>query len=128
MANERLRTVDAGEARELLETARVGHLAYDGAEGVDATPVNFRVDGDRVVVRTADDSALARAERPQRVVMLVTYLERLAQKAWSVKVRGTLSEPPPEALPEVEPAPWTGAPGTVLLEISLDEITGRRVG
>lgn len=125
-----LTTIDADESRALLATARVGHLAYESKRGVDVTPVNFRVSGDAIYVRTAVDGSLAAlAPGPEPVAFVVTYLDRLAQTGWSVKVRGSIRAVDGDVpLSEVDPEPWVGLPTTMLLGLSIDEITGRRVG
>ncbi|MGH1561385.1 pyridoxamine 5'-phosphate oxidase family protein [Mumia sp. DW29H23] len=130
MSNRPLVTLDADETRELLQTARVGHIAYQSTRGLDVTPVNFRLSGDMIFIRTVEAGTLAElAPGPETVAFVVTYLDRLSQTGWSVKIRGTIRQVDEEVeAPDVQPEPWVGYPRTVLLGLSIDEMTGRRVG
>ncbi|KAA1425297.1 pyridoxamine 5'-phosphate oxidase family protein [Mumia zhuanghuii] len=128
MSGKALVTLDDAETRDLLGTARVGHIAYESSRGVDITPVNFRLSGDMIYIRTVEAGTLAElAPGPEQVAFLVTYLDRLAQTGWSVKVRGTIRAVGDADLPDVDPEPWVGFPGTVLLGLAIEELTGRRV-
>ncbi|WP_370617563.1 pyridoxamine 5'-phosphate oxidase family protein [Mumia sp. Pv 4-285] len=129
MSTRSLVTLDVDEARELLMTAGVGHIAYESRRGVDVTPVNYRVDGDTIFIRTVVDGTLAElAPGPETVAFLVTYLDRLSQTGWSVKVRGPIRAVDETSRPPaVDPEPWMGFPGTVLLGLTIEELTGRRV-
>ncbi|QMW66831.1 pyridoxamine 5'-phosphate oxidase family protein [Mumia sp. ZJ1417] len=130
MSSRALVTLDAVETKALLGTARVGHLAYQSHRGLDVTPVNYRLCGDTIYIRTVEDGTLAAlAPGPAAVAFLVTYLDRLSQTGWSVKVRGKISAVDETVeIPDVDPEPWTGLPGTMLLALTIDEMTGRRVG
>ena len=130
MSSKALVTLGPVETKELLGTARVGHLAYQSHRGLDVTPVNYTLCDDTIYIRTVADGTLAAlAPGPEAVAFLVTYLDRLSQTGWSVKVRGTIRAVDEDTeIPDVDPEPWTGLPGTVLLGLSIDEMTGRRVG
>ena len=59
MTDGPLTTLGVDESRELLETARVGHIAYHSRGGLDMTPVNYRLLGDTIFIRTGEMGTLA---------------------------------------------------------------------
>ncbi|MBW9207245.1 pyridoxamine 5'-phosphate oxidase family protein [Mumia sp. zg.B53] len=130
MTNGPLTTLGAEETRELLGTARVGHIAYHSRGSLDMTPVNYRLLGDTIFIRTGEEGTLAEGGvGSQGVAFLVTYLDRLSQTGWSVKVRGPLWRVDEASMPpEMELDPWVGIHQSVLLGLAIEEMTGRRVG
>ena len=130
MTDGPLTTLGVDESRELLETARVGHIAYHSRGGLDMTPVNYRLLGDTIFIRTGEMGTLAEGALGSKgVAFLVTYLDRLSQTGWSVKVRGSLCRVDEAAMPpEMELDPWVGIHQAVLLGLAIEEMTGRRVG
>lgn len=129
MSGKALMELDPQETRELLGTARVGHLAYHSSRGLDIAPVNYSLGEDVIYIRTVVEGTLAALARDhQEVAFLVTYFDRLSQTGWSVKVRGTVTGVDEDVeVPDFEPKPWPGMPSTVLLRLPIEEITGRRV-
>lgn len=129
MSGKALMELDPQETRELLGTARVGHLAYHSSRGLDIAPVNYSLGEDVIYIRTVVEGTLAAlATDHQEVAFLVTYFDRLSQTGWSVKVRGTVGGVDEGVeVPDFEPKPWPGMPRTVLLRLPIEEITGRRV-
>lgn len=77
------------ECRELLEQAVVGRLALAVAGDVDIFPVNYVLDGDAIVFRTAEGTKLAEVVISGRLAFEVDGLDPAAGEAWSVVVKGS---------------------------------------
>jgi nitroimidazol reductase NimA-like FMN-containing flavoprotein (pyridoxamine 5'-phosphate oxidase superfamily) len=94
-------------------------------------PVNYVVDGGRVVFRTGEGSKLDAAVRHAVVCVEVDHLDEERRAGWSVLVTG---EARPLADAEVSPEarrlllPWFAAAGGQHVGVPLDIVTGRRVG
>ena len=130
MSGKALVNLSAGESKELLATARVGHLAYPSHRGLDLTPVNYALYDDVLYIRTAQDGTLAAlAPGGESVAFVVTYLDRLSQTGWSVKARGKIRGVDEEdEVPGGDPVPWAEFPASMLLALTIEELTGRRLG
>ncbi|WP_225753914.1 pyridoxamine 5'-phosphate oxidase family protein [Actinotalea sp. Marseille-Q4924] len=115
------------EAWDVLQRQSLGRLAYQVAGEVYLVPVNFVVDGDRVVFRTAEGSKLFGTTVNHGVAFEVDDV--VADHAVSVVVRGTARHLKGDAADRAEALPlrpWVGTDKTQLVAISVEEITGRR--
>lgn len=80
------------ECLELLRSADIGRLAVQLPEGgVDIFPVNFAVDRDTVLVRTAAGTKLDSIENEPTVAFEVDHFDWYDRSAWSVVVKGSAS-------------------------------------
>jgi nitroimidazol reductase NimA-like FMN-containing flavoprotein (pyridoxamine 5'-phosphate oxidase superfamily) len=121
------------ECRDLLTTRDVGRVAVCTPRGPQILPVNFTVDADSVVFRTAPYGVLGQHAWNARIAFQIDHVDPDTRSGWSVLAsgRGELIEDAEElALVRTfrNPQPW--APGSRLLYVRLvwDELTGRRVG
>jgi uncharacterized protein len=114
----------------LLRSAQVGRLAVAIMNVPDIFPVNFVVDDDTVVFRTAEGTKFAAAILGAAVAFEVDGYDPEAGEAWSVVLKGQAVEIQGiyelfdvEALPLF---PWHNSPKYRVVRIQPDEITGRR--
>ncbi|GAA4912850.1 helix-turn-helix domain-containing protein [Streptomonospora salina] len=129
-----IHTLTAEESRELIGPAGVGRVAFTTAAGAPPTvlPVNYALDGDAVVVRTAAGGIIARnASGPMS--FQVDRIDDAMSEGWSVLVAGRarLVEDEGElaALRERHALrPWAGGDRHAWVRIEADGVTGRRVG
>lgn len=115
------------EAWDVLRTQALGRLAYQIAGDVWIVPVNYVVDRDRVVFRTAEGSKLFGTTVNQRVAFEVDEVD--VDHAVSVVVRGTARHLTGIAADEAEALPlrpWVGTEKLEFVAITADEVTGRR--
>lgn len=77
---------------ELLSTQTVGRLAVVFAGAPDIFPVNYAVDGETLVIRTAPGTKLV-ASIDHDVAFEVDVHDDAHRTGWSVVVRGTACEP-----------------------------------
>ena len=127
-----LETLGRGECLGLLATASVGRvgLLVDGRPEI--LPVNYALDGDTVLFRTAEGTALTQASMTV-VAFEVDRLDEANHSGWSVLVQGVAHDigdaidHTSERLRRLTLVTW--APGTRQrwVRISPQKITGRRI-
>jgi len=121
--------LDAAQCWDLLRGVEVGHLAVVVDGGPEIFPVNFVVENETVVLRTAEGTKLAAATEA-RVAFEVDGLDTEDDQAWSVVLKGIAHEVRElDDLVDVAGlplAPLSGSPKTRFLRIEGEQITGRR--
>jgi nitroimidazol reductase NimA-like FMN-containing flavoprotein (pyridoxamine 5'-phosphate oxidase superfamily) len=126
-----LEALGAKECREYLGPGGVGRFLYDTGQGPEAVPVNYRMLGDDVIFRTADDSGPAAAARQPRVSFQADHLDSVLAEGWSVLVHGTATVITGQADLEKAAAlgiePWAGGDRDIYVRLVPDAITGRRI-
>lgn len=120
--------IPTGECRRLLATEEVGRLGVvlDGRPEI--FPVNYTLDGDGVLFRTADGSKLEGALHGP-VVFEVDHLHARSRSGWSVIVHGraeryTRFDNPARRQTD---RPWIDSDKPHLVRLSPTSITGRRI-
>ena len=114
----------------LTGTTTVGRVAFQSSSGQQLLPVNFVFRQGCVYFLTSPKSTLAELAAGCRdVAFEIDYPDRMTQHGWSVLVKGTTREVESADvdLSPREPRPW--APGTrrVLIELTPEHISGRRI-
>ena len=118
------------ECWELLDQALVGRLAVDIAGQPDIFPINFVVDRNGIVFRSAAGTKLAGAVLNRLVAFEIDGYEPGDRAAWSVVVKGHAR--PIQRLSEVIDAedlplvPWMSWDEPNFVRIDPAEVTGRR--
>ncbi len=127
----RMEYLDLMECRRLLGSVPVGRLGYTAATGPRILPMNFELVRDSLFLRTAADGEVARWALGQEVCFEVDHVDDYLRAGWSVLVAGLLEEPSPAVIGSLDvgdlPVPWPGGVKSVLLELPLTRVTGRRV-
>lgn len=114
----------------LSETTTVGRVAFQSSSGLQLLPVNFVFRQGRVYFTTSPESTLAElAAGADDVAFEIDYPDRITQHGWSVLVKGTTRE---VAASDVDlsprgPRPWASGVRDLLVELTPDQITGRRI-
>lgn len=127
-----LTTMGDAECRALLATASIGRvgLSIDALPVV--VPVNFVVDGDRIVFRTGPGAKLRQALEGAVVCFEVDDVDRVYHSGWSVLATGHAAEiTDPAALARVRALPlrsWAHLEEEHVVEIRIELLSGRRVG
>lgn len=118
------------ECWQLLESTSVGRLAVDIAGKPDIFPINFVVDGNCLLFRTAAGTKLAASTLLRHVAFEIDGYEPVQRTAWSVVVKGAAHQV--ERMDEVFAAddlplfPWAAHPKPNFVRIDPTEVTGRR--
>ncbi len=118
------------ECLDLLRAQTVGRMAISIHDLPDIFPLNYTVDGDAVVFRTAEGTKLAASVLGRGVAFEVDGVDDAAGEAWSVIVKGHAVEITGmydllDAL-NLPLYPWHAAPKHRFVRIEPVEVTGRR--
>lgn len=125
-ADGHLITLDKDECRHLLRDGRVGRIAWEAGPGPRILPVAYQVVGESVLFRTSHGSELAGLLERVPVAFEVDDVDVETETGWSIVVHGT-SGPADAGLLVELPNPWAPGERTVVVAITIDEITGRAV-
>jgi nitroimidazol reductase NimA-like FMN-containing flavoprotein (pyridoxamine 5'-phosphate oxidase superfamily) len=126
-----IEVLDRAECIRLLGTQQVGRIAVVIGGRPIVLPVNYVLDGEDVVFRTADGTKFDAAVRGATVGFEIDHLDSVFQTGWSVLVGGraelitdaaTLAHV--RALPL---RPWSSHDKSNWVRVPVDEVTGRRV-
>ena len=127
-----LEAIDADECRSLLAAEEIGRLAviHGGAPAV--FPVNYMLDGDAVVFRTAPGTKLSSGPRA-RVAFEIDAFDRSTRTGWSVVLTGRLEEVTHfdattlRRVRELPVEPWAGGDKPHWMRIVPTGISGRAI-
>jgi nitroimidazol reductase NimA-like FMN-containing flavoprotein (pyridoxamine 5'-phosphate oxidase superfamily) len=115
----------------LLAKKSVGRLAVSIGNQPDVFPVNYRIDGGSIVVRTEAGLKLAAAVLGRSVAFEVDAIDEFTHTGWSVVLKGEATEiQGTDELLEAEDLkvePWAGGPKSRYIRITADTVSGRRV-
>jgi transcriptional regulator with XRE-family HTH domain len=120
------------ECRRYVAAGGVGRFLFDDEQrGPVALPVNYRMDGDDVVFRTANDDVVAEGAQHQRVSFDVDHFDDALGEGWSVLLSGTagvISDPGELAkAAALGIQPWAGGDRNIYVRLTPSQITGRRI-
>lgn len=126
-----IEVLDRDACLQLLAEDEVGRLGVITAGTPRIFPVNYALDGDAVVLLTADGTKLRDGMRAP-ACFEVDDFDREARQGWSVLVVGHLEEVTEldrdwERLRALPIEPWANFPKDHLLRLVPHQITGRRI-
>jgi len=127
-----LASLDPAECRALIAAGGVGRVLFvEPGRGPVAVPVNYRMDGDDVVFRTASGSGLADGIRQASVSFDVDQLDEALGEGWSVLLTGSASviTDPAEVdrLKSLSIDPWAGGDRPMYVRLRAHQVTGRAI-
>ena len=125
-----LEVLDRFECLRLLRSTPVGRLGFSTGALPTILPVNYVVDGDRVLVRTGPGSKLDAAIRNAVVAFEVDDIDEEQRLGWSVVVTGMAREVHPHDGRDADLSSldrWAPQGNGRVLAISLDVMSGRRL-
>ncbi|MET1003121.1 MAG: pyridoxamine 5'-phosphate oxidase family protein [Acidimicrobiia bacterium] len=119
---------------ELLTGEDVGRLAVVVGSRPEILPVNYVLDGDGVVIRTAEGTKLHAIAAGAPVAFEIDAVDRRRRTGWSVVVHGIAHEARElgrsdftARLDALEVHPWVGGRKPFIVRIAPISITGRRI-
>lgn len=127
MNSDPVTELDELECWELLRSHELGRLGFHLLDQVQVVPINYAVDEDTLLFRTAEGSKLLAVVMHGDVVFEVDDHDE--HSAWSVIVRGKaqlLDEHEEHRADNLPLRPWVDNPKYNVVEITPTEITGRR--
>ncbi|MGW5240514.1 pyridoxamine 5'-phosphate oxidase family protein [Monashia sp. NPDC004114] len=115
------------ESWDFLRAHEFGRLAFHLLDEVHIVPINYVVDGQRLLFLTMEGSKLLGMTMNADVAFEVDEIE--GEHATSVILRGRARQLVGQAAwvaDRLPMRPWVGTPKYIVVEIDGDEITGRR--
>ena len=126
-----LQVLGEEECLRLLRSATLGRLGFSARSLPVVLPVNYVVDGDRLVFATEASSILAAAINSDVACLEIDDHDVLDHTGWSVLVTGQLRELSTVEAQEAtrdQPLPlWRAMPSPQVVELSIDMVSGRRL-
>lgn len=123
--------IDEDECLALLTSTTVGRIGFVHDGRIEIIPVNYRVHGRDILVRTRADGILSALPEQPDAAFEVDHHDDLGGTAWSVLMSGrveTMTSEEAEAVPATRRhVVWAGDERTLWLRYVADRITGRRV-
>lgn len=130
-AQGRLVELSRQECLTLLGKASIGRVVFTDRAMPAAQPVNYLLDGEEIIFRTANGSKLAAATRNAVVGFQVDEVDTRTRTGWSVLGVGEAYEiVHPDRLAELaerQPEPWVDDHNAHTISIGLQMLTGRRL-
>lgn len=124
-------TVDEDECFALLDSTTVGRVGLVHEGRVEIIPVNYRMQGRDVLLRTSDDGILAESIEQEQVAFEVDHHDDLGGTAWSILLSGRLEAMTPAEVAAIHgrrgPLPWAGGNREFWLRYVTERVSGRRV-
>ncbi len=131
LTDANLRELSRAECLTLLRTRSLGRVAYTDRALPAITPVNYVLDGETVVFRTAPGSRLADGTRDAVVAFEVDEADEVLRQGWSVVVTGVASEVSTTSATlravELALAPWAVGSRNRFVRITPTFVSGRQV-
>lgn len=125
-----LEVLTRDECLDLIATATLGRVGLTSGALPVVLPVNFRLLGDRIFIRTGHGTKLDAAVSDAVVAFEVDDFDPMDHTGWSVMITGRASEVDPEAEPvldrEILPR-WAPQGNGRVISISTELVSGRRI-
>jgi nitroimidazol reductase NimA-like FMN-containing flavoprotein (pyridoxamine 5'-phosphate oxidase superfamily) len=118
------------ECVRLLDSRRVGRLAFVDDEGPAVVPVNYVSHQGAVLLSISPHSSIGRHIRGQVVGIEVDDIDEDTRSGWSVLVRGLATFVDYDDLPdraEGLPEPWPDGVRSLHVRVTRRSVTGRRL-
>lgn len=126
-----LEVLDRAECLQLLHGATLGRIGVTSGALPTVLPVNYRLDGDRILILTGQGSKLDAAANNAVVAFEVDDFDPIYHSGWSVVVTGVARQVTEaaelEAVSTLPLARWAPAGNGCVISISTEMISGRRI-
>jgi hypothetical protein len=126
-----LEILDREACREILESHSIARLGYVEAGWPTVVPINYRMDGGDLFIRTLAGGKLRAAERQDTVCVELDGYDETLRTGWSVVAHGRLEVIGDGATLrqawDNDPQPWVAADGWQWLRFVPITISGREV-
>lgn len=119
------------ECLELLRSQHVGRIAFNVDDAPMVLPVNYILDGDRLLFRTSAGSKFGAAVAAEQVAFEIDGIDDDQRVGWSVVVTGRsevlADEPELDRYELRRLRPWARAPKDHWVAVGLHVVSGRRI-
>ena len=137
MADRVMEALDENECLRLMGPGGIGRIAYVGRFGPAVLPVNYQLQDEAIVFRTAEHGPLDEdlrtgiANADYRVAFEIDDIDMAAKRGWSVLIQGPahhVTEAEEGAVRRAGVESWAPGDRELYVRIAPSRITGRRVG
>lgn len=115
----------ADESWALLRSRPFGRIAWSQPDGISVIPVNYVVERNTIVLRTAPYTELAQKAGDLEVAFHVDHVDEETRTGWSVLVRGRCRHA--EFRSATTPEVWVDGMRVLTLMIHVRSVSGRRI-
>jgi nitroimidazol reductase NimA-like FMN-containing flavoprotein (pyridoxamine 5'-phosphate oxidase superfamily) len=126
-----LEVLGRDECLRLVAFATLGRIGFTSGALPTVLPINFHLDGDRILVRTGRGSKLDAALRNAVVAFEVDDFDPIYHSGWSVAITGIATEiTDPTELDQARQQPvarWAPGGEQAVIAISTELVSGRRI-
>lgn len=129
----RIIELSSQECLDLLEEEGVGRVAFTDSSGPAVVPVNYILEDDTVVFRTASGNWLDKALTTSivgadvRIAFQADHIDPGTRTGWSVLIRGAAHHFTPDESANPPVTPWAGGDRRSYIRLLPREITGVRL-
>ncbi|MEU1392243.1 MULTISPECIES: pyridoxamine 5'-phosphate oxidase family protein [unclassified Nonomuraea] len=127
-----LQVLSREECLRLLSSTPIGRIVFTDRALPAVQPVNFCLDGERVVIRTSIGSKLAAATRHAVVAFEADEFDPAMRTGWSVTAVGharAVTDPAEMArLAALPLSPWAPGSRDHYIVVDAEQVSGRRIG
>jgi nitroimidazol reductase NimA-like FMN-containing flavoprotein (pyridoxamine 5'-phosphate oxidase superfamily) len=137
MSDRVMEELDENECLRLIGPGGIGRIAYVGRFGPAVLPVNYKLQDEAIVFRTAEHGPLDEdlrtgiAHADYKVAFEIDEIDLAAGRGWSVLVQGPahhIQRAGLDAARSTGVEPWAPGNRELFVQIVPSRITGRRVG
>ncbi|MEA3056455.1 MAG: hypothetical protein QOD30_1887 [Actinomycetota bacterium] len=126
-----LEVLERDDCLRLLRSATLGRVGVTSGALPKILPVNFRLVGDRILIRTGVGTKLDAATKNSVVAFEVDHMDPFEHTGWSVMITGVAREvTDPDEVAELERPPlprWAPKGDGRVVAISTEMVSGRRI-
>ena len=123
-----LEILDRAECLRLLRTVPLGRIAITIGARPTVLPINYRVEGERILFRTGVGTKLDAATHGAVVAFEADDFDPMYHSGWSVVVQGVARDVSEADAKAMSATPrWAPGQSERLVEVSLDHVSGRRL-
>jgi 1-acyl-sn-glycerol-3-phosphate acyltransferase/nitroimidazol reductase NimA-like FMN-containing flavoprotein (pyridoxamine 5'-phosphate oxidase superfamily) len=116
------------ECRRLLASTAVGRVSVATSDAPAIRPVNYALDGDRIVIRTGESLLWQASRKLAPAGFEIDATDSGDHTGWSVVVTGRVSElEPDEHVLALPLRPWVPGSRERFVAVSIDTLSGRRL-
>ena len=122
-----IRKLSSEECWDLLRSTTFGRIGFQLRGRTRITPINYVVDGSRIVFRTAEGAKFFALMVEDNAVLEIDDYD--AESAWSVIAHGgvrEITDDPDAAAATAGLRPWVPTPKNHVFAIDVDKVRGRR--
>ncbi|MBA2889971.1 pyridoxamine 5'-phosphate oxidase family protein [Nonomuraea soli] len=126
-----LQVLSRQECLDLLAAAEIGRIVFTDRALPAVQPVNYVLDGENIVIRTAKGSKLAAATRHAVVAFEADEFDTHERTGWSVTAvghaRAVLEPEEISRLAALPLEPWAPGGRDHYIVVAVEQVTGRRI-